>query len=757
MFTGYDGLSPFSAEERPPLPGSPVGFDDSLHENSSSRPGSALRPGSAPRPGSGKMQLSPLRSPVGSLSGSFSSPGPLSLMQSSGVMMSSMIRPLPLGSHRQLHTGALDPSLPVSPRAQEIDLQEDRPAPHLGGCQILLPSWGAANDSMRIRNNGRMLRRKIPLMPMMPRLVERRLLEPELIQSLSEPSLPSASSTCPPSVSMQARMLTAKRDAVKTPRIMRGTVRKASKVAMHYPELYPYARPEPEISPRSNLSSTARSAQRKTVSWADKKEALPSGRNMHELAQFARGRSMRMVDAMYYLRRAGKEADGEEWVPEAPAAAPAPAPKMSEAERLMAMAKGEVDVASEEPKPSSAESGETAGDSGLSGSPKASPRSEKEMTLMNGTLTNLNDTEADLRNTEKMLLQAFEPVCDYGGAMHPTTIISKRTLSVVRRKAELLHMVEERLQQLRDCWKNRERLANEVAAGGSAPPEMMQVRKFWMMYVHKDNLNNICEPIDADKSNFESFCSSFGLPRQHASFEECRFIAKELSKWWSQEALNRAMKEAHPDIIARLMAVVENIGTEKGDDAEVQATMGEAREILGDMLAEKVLKTAKALKEKDEFATAAAPDMPVPEKARGFANQIIGDIKQAVALGTPTKHKSLQEAKQIASWFEAEEKNRIALRALKNAEKIQAKDAEFAETFEKREGFPPVGPGAEAAQKVEQEIKKAKELGVREEHATLAEVKEIASELKQLDGERKRLANRAKRMAAEAKKSAAGD
>lgn len=669
---------------------------------------------------------------------------------------------------RHLHAGPLCPSVPLTPQVEDVYTEDA--GPHLRGCQILLPSWGAANDTMRVRNVGRPLRRNVPLMPMMPRLVERHLLQPELLHSFSEPTLsplsPSVSSMSP-----HARYAAAHRDGLRTPRNMRGILRKASKVAMHYPEMVPCLRLR-EPSPReSSMGSTMRStlSSKKSVTWADEKtKAKPNTRNQSDMALFWRERSGKMLDAMFALRRAGAGAGGDSGDEVAASSASTPkasTPKVSTPKVAViapADSGGELppDAAGVKPDAPADAEGVAADEAAAPAppkSPKASPRvAEKDMPLMVTTLVSLEDTEAQLRVTEETLKMAMDPVCDFGGSRHATAIVSSRTLMVVKRKADLLKPVEDRLAKVQAHWENRELLAKTVIQGEDPPADMQRIKKFCMMYVHKDNLGIVGEPVDADKSNFESFCSTFGLPRLHMAIQGLLAHAKNMVKWWSLAALEQAQNGAKADVIHRLMEVVNNMGAEKGAmDEEVKNAMDEAARILGDRLAEKVLATALDLQAKDDMGASKAT-IPMPEIAREYANRVLAEIKHAVSLGAPTAHPALEQAKGIATFFELEEKNRYAKKAFQNAQKIQKQDEDYAMMCEKRDGYPPVGPGQENASKVEKEIKDAESKGVPDDHPLLSDTLQIAKALRDKDGERKRLANRYKRLKAEAEKKAAG-
>jgi len=99
------------------------------------------------------------------------------------------------------------------------------------------------------------------------------------------------------------------------------------------------------------------------------------------------------------------------------------------------------------------------------------PEDEQQLTLLNQTLSSANDTEAELRLTEAMLDGAHEPVAELGGARHATTLVSGRTLSVVKRKAHLCKISEAQLAAFEAADARRESLCKQLVAGEAEVPE----------------------------------------------------------------------------------------------------------------------------------------------------------------------------------------------------------------------------------------------------------------------------------------------
>ena len=139
---------------------------------------------------------------------------------------------------------------------------------------------------------------------------------------------------------------------------------------------------------------------------------------------------------------------------------------------------------------------------------------------------------------------------------------------------------------------------------------------------------------------------------------------------------------------------------------------------------------------------------PQPDSAKASAEAINEEICQAVAMGAPNKHASLEQAKFIATQLERAFVDRSAEQVLFSAEAMQARDEEMAA---RSKGAPMVGPATQLAENIEREAREAiKRRGVPEEHPTLKKAFLVAKALRDKDGERKRMAAREKRLAAQA-------
>jgi len=562
---------------------------------------------------------------------------------------------------------------------------------------------------------------------------------------------------------------TATRSDARTPK---GVVRKASTLHMTYPGLQPLLRtPTPPRDLRADLLQkyTFRSASPPDQT---KRKALGSCRNADDLAAEAAKKSSAVRDALFALRRLGKNEEALDDLSSPPGAS-IPAGKAGKAVLKALKAGKKLTVATspegrtdtgegnvttlpastptaeqtQQSQDGNVENAEIAlsADSSRTGSKAETAdialAAEKESSMLVATLNGLRDSATELRETGRMLRDLQDPVTESGGARHPTAIIAQRNLSVVQRKAELLEAVEVRLAALESKCSQKEELFKQVTINAETSFEgMCGVRQFISQYTHKPEDN----PADADKSSFDIFVTTFGIHKKHMLFERMMDHANTTALWWAGETLTLAQDGAESDEIKRHMDVVSSIGADKAVLAQADEKLKACTELLGVRLAEQCLRTALKLQEKDKNCVERSRDAQ-PQSAKDCAAAINDDIRRAVALGASVKHPAMLETKQIVMTLESEEKVRYGLEVLLEAKKIQKKESDAAMAYEKKEGVPPVGPASDAADAVEKKIKDAIKKGAPESHEHIKEAGDLAKELRDTDGIRKRTANRAKR------------
>jgi len=352
-------------------------------------------------------------------------------------------------------------------------------------------------------------------------------------------------------------------------------------------------------------------------------------------------------------------------------------------------------------------------------------------------LQDLEDSESPLRVTEAMLHNSQVPVSSLGGTRHASTLVAGRTLAVVRRKASLLQAIEQRIAAFEAAHARGEELLRAlVEKRCGIPSELQGVRGFLHSRVHRDG-----DPVDADKSDFVAFASSFGLPAKHRCVLKLRELAIEATDWWAKATLQEAQNGATPESITMLFGFVGGIYGDRSHSA-----LKEAADILADRLANQVLERALKVQAKDA-AVVAGSSMAQPQSAKESAEIIVSEIRQALALGAKTSHPSMAKANSIAVALEEEEKIRYALGALIFA-KERFKQDETAAAACGPDEIPKVGPATEMADAIDGQVRGAIAQGAPSYHAYVQEASALAKSLRERDGTRKRLVARQQRLAA---------
>lgn len=665
---------------------------------------------------------------------------------------------------------SLSTSSPTAPRFDFLvaeDWQRSS-ASKLRNGQLLLPSGGFANDAARARNSGRRLgpNRTSPRSP--PKQMGKSASDSALWGAKTGlGAVPYAVQGVPCGVAPVVE--------AKTPRTIRGVVRKTSAVQIVFPVGQVPASPAAGVGRWHNLyqspSATSDSGNTglsdaaamilegsrkdascrpetgqalrrsspgpRRVTWADTVDKeLGTSSSQPTLSNWgivkegtpspALVKSRKLMDGLYKLRRVG----GSETSPRRQPAEPASPPRAAEPDPEAAPS-AENDVAEGTNEQTKNEE---------QAKPEENEEDEEQDTLMNQTLSSLDDTDAELSLLVARLEGMHEPVAELGGARHATTLVSARTLSVVRRKAQLCRASEANLAAFLATDTKREELRAKLVVGEAPVPESYQgVKPMIRALVHKDTDGKRAHPAETSRAPFEVFAASFGLPPEHETLVRLKELAVEATEWWAEETLQEANRGADSFVLQRMINVT--IGFLNINHHE---KLAQVNIILGNRLAEKVLDIAQRLVTKDAQIVQRS-EAAQPEHARKVADQIDEEITEAVGLGAPNKHPMLLEAKQIALRFHMEEKTRWALRALQFAHKKQHEDND--RVAKAGSSVPPVGPASEAADAIEREIATVVNKGAAEEHPHLLEAKTLMKWLRDEDGQRKRMAAREKRLA----------
>lgn len=544
----------------------------------------------------------------------------LSLVQKSMSPMSvaSPSSPGSPSSATQHERPRLCPSVAPTPRERSASKQILYGSFLVRPAQILVPSANTANDFARIRNGGKALQPRSPL----------RDTNHGILHIASAPALLSGTSAA-----SNSDLIEASGPVPKTPRSTRGLVRRVSKVSCSMPLVDPASmslrkhrggRGDPPSQsnaeagrggsnvPSPTASETGKpkkSSSTKRVSFAEhgnctsRLQALQSD----GIPSPALKRSCKLMESLHDLRRVNTE------------------------DHIVVVAPGI----------------ETAG---------SFSAEEKAAAMLHTTLGELFDSEASLRALEEQLRGAHDDVAELGGVRHATALISARTLAVVHRKAELLKVVEARTAALEAAHARREEFVPQLMKGDlkEPPADLVGMRKFIAEHSHKSASGS---PVDADKSDFAAFASSFKLPSRHHQFERMRALAEEVSMWWAETALRIAEEGATYEQIRRMFAVAIGAGAKEDHPYILRATR-----ILNDRLADKVLKDAQERQQRDTEAFERS-DVPQVGPASRAADAIEQALLQAIAEGVPEHDPRLTKTKEICKMLREADGQRKRLAA----------------------------------------------------------------------------------------------
>lgn len=283
------------------------------------------------------------------------------------------------------------------------------------------------------------------------------------------------------------------------------------------------------------------------------------------------------------------------------------------------------------------------------------PRSVKEQEegLMHATLADVNDDEEALLRLGDAIAGHQDPVSGHGGARHATSAVFGRTLSVVKRKTHLLHEVAVRRAAIEANHSRRDELLTQVLAGEvGAPVELVGLHKFIAAHTHRGG-----NPSEANKSDFETFAATFGLPSKHRAIVSLRHLCDEVLNWWVDETLRQAEDESSSfESVRRVMAVAISTGASRDHPKLIRGI-----KIMEGRFADKVLADAREASESDAWRakrTEETTGMPPVGQAEAAARGIRLAIKSAVAQRVPASHRSLVQAKAIIKELEQKESER---------------------------------------------------------------------------------------------------
>lgn len=388
-------------------------------------------------------------------------------------------------------------------------------------------------------------------------------------------------------------------------------------------------------------------------------------------------------------------------------------------------------------------SGAAVGTSGVDG---------EQVALLNRTLADTTDTEELLRQRGELLRAAEE---DVQGARHATACLAERSNAVCQAKLKRLQALRERTEAYEAGTCQREVLLKAVLEGADPSEVGKQVTGF-KSFVAKCAHDG--PPEEADKSNFQVFLKTFGLPGNHHLVLKARQALQIGAEDWSASALDLAKKailnleqEATPSVeqVLNLAKAIEQLSqlakcagasARGGALAQLKELETDLQERAAELKARAVLVEAKRLKEfvqaeleKDNQLQQSSDTVIGGQEAQSAAARIKQQLELGMAKGIPVNNESVFLARQAEIDLRAEAVRRNALKIVSDDQQ------EYRE-----KGFVPESAN-KAAERVEAEIERAKREGVPAYHAKLADAAASASELRQQEGFRKREFHVAKR------------
>lgn len=497
------------------------------------------------------------------------------------------IRSLSVGKLGKMPRDCLCPSVGPTPRNRRFHTQVPI---------ITLPAAGPANDAARVRNNGARIGLECKSAPSSPSGLA-------MLRVNSSPAV-----LCEP---VQA----------KTPRTARGMVRSVSKIAIDYPATRSFSdnraakRRTVEVVPRMNTPKVEwrptkiSFGNEETYSWDPDSPTGPiytSKSRSSGAPTVALESSVRKMDALFVLRRAGRRSDSR---PQSPAKSGKPENPQQTAEV----------VADEIP----------------AGVDNAIPM-EAEEALMYGILKDLKDNGESLKGLINSIQSGIQDAWCNGGGRHATSVISSRILAVALRKTSLLRDVEERTKSFEAVHARRHELVPLLVADKEPmPKELSGIVKFIASYTHPGH------PAEENKSQFSRFVETFKLPKEHQVLTRLRAIADEAGEFWAQACLSQA-EEGHGHVaLRRLFDAALGTGVDIDNPMLVRATR-----IINDRLAERVLQDAKERQRKDSDLEESGK-VPRYGAAGVMADKIEEELFASVKEGVPETDARLSAAKDI--------------------------------------------------------------------------------------------------------------
>lgn len=357
------------------------------------------------------------------------------------------------------------------------------------------------------------------------------------------------------------------------------------------------------------------------------------------------------------------------------------------------------------------------------------------------TLSCCDDTPETLLAGIETLKNTTQPVNEeYGGARHPTNLMCGKALKVLEHKYEVLGELVFASRQFEVMSANKQTVVEAVIAGQSVEEAAGAAVGFGDKIEKCIHRRPYGSPVDADRSFFDSFVSTFGLPKHHLAIYKAKKIIELNVDDWAEAMAKRAREEVERE-------------RESGDETS-ESTAGEAAKrlaLLSEGLGlpqdhlkiletEKLGKAAKARKVRihAEAEWREAQDCTQPAKVNNASDRVIKSIKAAKVWGIEPSHPDMRTAQKVSNDLRG---YAVLLFA---EDEVRLKRTRTA-----------LGDAEKAAERIEAAIKESIANGCPYDQENLKKALEITQEFRSEEGLRKRTANREKQMAEKAAKEAA--
>lgn len=291
----------------------------------------------------------------------------------------------------------------------------------------------------------------------------------------------------------------------------------------------------------------------------------------------------------------------------------------------------------------------------------------EEDPLLPATLKDLDDTSDSLRKKAAGIMQAQVLVLACHGRRHPTNVLSERVLQVIQRKASLLEKIEARFAAFQAAQERcEEHLRAIVDQGAEAPDELLRTREFIRKWIHRPG-----RPVDADRSVFETFVSSFKLEAKHSALENFRKAGAKAGEWWAEQTSLEAIKGAGHVEIKTLISVSVSIGADSDNPMLLRAN-----DVLLERLANHCVAFSKEMKARDDLAEEKATQrgqILAVGLSSAMADKVDEEIFKAVSQGVQKDEPRIKEAEGISLELREADNTRKRLHAREARLKEEAK------------------------------------------------------------------------------------